>query len=152
MWELVTLRVGSVWEHQDIWCVGDSEFRHPEFRQNQSFEVDNTDIQGHRVSAYVKPMYWTTRYSPHSCSVWINWGFYLSDLLLFHFVNVSSRSVSSSQLQSSGPAALQKLGAAQRETPVRHRGDGGIRAGVTRENRREAAKGEQLIQWNSFCY
>lgn len=35
------------------------------------------------------------------------------------------------QLQPSGPAALQKSGAAPREAAVRHRGDGGIRAGVT---------------------
>lgn len=41
--------------------------------------------------------------------------------------------VSSSQLQSSGLAALQKPRATQREAPVRHRGDGGIRTGVKPE-------------------
>lgn len=55
------------------------------------------------------------------------------------------------QLQSSRPAALQKPGAAPRETHVRHRGDGGIWTGVTQETRHKA-KREQIIPRDSFCY
>lgn len=53
------------------------------------------------------------------------------------------------QLQSFGPAAIQKPGTAQREAPVRHRGDGGIRTGVTQEIDTEP---QHLIQWDCFFF
>lgn len=54
----------------------------------------------------------------------------------------------SSQLQSSGSAALQKPGAAPGETHVRHRGDGGIRTGVISGKRRRLKEKE----WIHFVF